>query len=172
MIRYSITYQDLETKITAHKRSWLRRAGERTEKLRQLGKYEESSTIWSEIKAVYVKLQHHKCVFCERQLEDVDVGLIEQDVEHFRPKKNVKLWQSSHQDIQITEPPNETGYYLLAYHLFNYAASCKPCNSTLKSDNFPIAGAYDFEGESSLASTPIKSVRALIWLLASKQKSS
>lgn len=148
MIRYSISYDDLETKITTHKRSWLRRATERTDKLRIKGTYEEASTIWSEIKAVYVTLQHHKCVFCERQLEDVDIGLIEQDVEHFRPKGNVKPWQSSHQQIIFSNPPPETGYYLLAYHLFNYAASCKPCNSTLKKDIFPIAAQYDFKGES------------------------
>src|ERR1043166_3089106 len=33
------------------------------------------------------------------------------------------------------------GYYLLAYHLGNYAVACKPCNTILKGSYFPIAGA-------------------------------
>ena len=41
-------------------------------------------------------------------------------------------------------PSDSLGYFWLAYHPFNYCAACKPCNSALKSDKFPVAGAYDF----------------------------
>ena len=48
----------------------------------------------------------------------------------------------------MTAPPGANdGYYLLAYHLLNYAVACKPCNSGLKKDYFPIAGDYHLEGE-------------------------
>ena len=38
---------------------------------------------------VYIDLQLSKCCFCEKPLE----GKIEQDVEHFRPKAEVKPWK-------------------------------------------------------------------------------
>ena len=48
----------------------------------------------------------------------------------------------------MTAPPGDNnGYYLLAYHLLIYAVACKPCNSGLKKDYFPIAGDYDLTGE-------------------------
>lgn len=151
MIRYAISYQQLEQKIKAHKDSWLRRAKQRTEKFRAAGKYEEASNIWSEIKQVYFDVQHHKCVFCERQMASSANGLIEMDVEHFRPKNNVSPWTPNSQGLEgvnLTTPTEGAGYYLLPYHLFNYAASCKPCNSTLKSDYFPIAAEYQMDGDS------------------------
>jgi len=81
--------------------------------------------------------------------------LIEQDVEHFRPKKNVKAWTAPDEiladGIVPTVPPGAGGYYLLPYHPFNYAASCKPCNSVLKRDWFPVAGAYDLNGDDPVA---------------------
>lgn len=47
-----------------------------------------------------------------------------------------------------TAVPNEDrGYFLLPYHPFNYSAACKPCNSALKKDYFPIAGKYDLTGD-------------------------
>ena len=33
----------------------------------------------------------------------------------------------------------ELGYRFLAYHPFNYAAACKPCNTVFKGNLFPIA---------------------------------
>ena len=156
MIGYKISKDDLEDLIEAHKPGWLDRAKTRTAKFRALGKYEESSPIWSEIKAVYMTLQgESKCAFCERKLESVEAGLIEQDVEHFRPKKSVKAWTAPPEilveGITPTDPPVAGGYYLLPYHPFNYAASCKPCNSTLKSNYFPVAGAYNLAGDDPAA---------------------
>ena len=152
MIGYSVSRAELEALITAKSASWLGRAAERTEEFRAQGRYEERSTIWSEVKSVYMDLQGDcKCAYCERKLESMEHGSIEQDVEHFRPKGNVRPWeppqQLKDQGIAVTQVPNEDhGYFLLPYHPFNYAASCKPCNS-LKSDRFPIAGDYVLTGE-------------------------
>jgi hypothetical protein len=153
MIGYRIARADLEALIKTEKPDWLDRAKERTEKFREKGFYEEDSTIWSEIKPVYMRLQGgSKCAYCERKLESVDFGKGEQDVEHFRPKSSVKAWKApkplTDLGIPFTPVPNEgRGYFLLPYHPFNYSAACKPCNSALKKDYFPIAGAYDLKGE-------------------------
>ena len=53
-----------------------------------------------------------------------------------------------------------SGYYLLSYHLRNYAVACKSCNSGLKKDHFPIAGPYDLNGDD-----PTKMKKELPWLL-------
>lgn len=153
MIRYPITLADLEDRITAKSGTWLQRAADRTEEFRLKGRYEESSSIWSEVKSVYMKLQGDcKCAFCERKMTDIPRGTIEQDVEHFRPKGRVRAWTVSQsladKGITVSDVPDvDRGYYLLPYHLFNYAAACKPCNSQCKSDFFPIAGTYDLAGD-------------------------
>jgi hypothetical protein len=154
MITYRISRRDLEDLIETEKRGWLTRAGDRTEEFRRLGYYKEKSSIWSEVKPVYMRLQGScKCAYCERKLESTDYGKGEQDVEHFRPKGGVKAWRMpkalKESGITPTKVPKDfKGYYLLPYHPFNYSASCKPCNSALKKDYFPIAGTYDCEGES------------------------
>ena len=153
MIRYPVTEAKLRGLLEAEKSGWLADAAARTEKFRQKEKYEERSSIWSKVKPAYMKLQgESKCAYCERKMESVDFGKSEQDVEHFRPKGNVKQWRASKElkdaGIVFTKAPNEAkGYYLLPYHLFNYAAACKPCNSALKRDYFPIAGTYDLDGD-------------------------
>lgn len=153
MIRYAVTQSKLEQAITSKKDDWLERAAEKTEEFRLKGHYEEASPIWSEVKPVYMWLQGKgKCAYCEREMESVELGLIEQDVEHFRPKGSVKSWKAPKQlteaGIAFTPAPAKgKGYYLLPYHPFNYAAACKPCNSTLKKDHFPIAGTYQLEAE-------------------------
>lgn len=149
MIRYSISLAELNTRIQAENASWLTRAHERTERFRGLGKYEEESSIWSDIKPVYLELQQQKCGYCERKLEAQDRGLGEHDIEHFRPKGKVTSWRPTTDGID--RPTNTTGlsggYYLLAYNPYNYATACGPCNSVLKSDRFPIWGAYELTGE-------------------------
>ena len=83
------------------------------------------------------------------------MGLIEQDVEHFRPKGRVSSWTPpthlQKHNIPITAPTATTGYYLLPFELYNYAASCKPCNSVCKGDRFPISGTYDVKGSDPIA---------------------
>lgn len=148
MIRYGVDVNRLGTMVEEHKPGWQDRARIRTGKLREKGMYKESSSIWSEIKAVYMRVQEFKCCFCERKFEG-RYGQYELDLEHFRPKRTVKRWSYpqnfSGQQTELTTPPaKNSGYYLLSYHLFNYAAACKPCNSGLKKNYFPILGSYDF----------------------------
>lgn len=150
MIRYPITKQGLIDLIDAEKADWRTRADLRTEGFRSAGIYKEASNIWGEIKAVFMRLQGNKCAYCERELEGEAVGKIDHDVEHFRPKSNVKPWSPkklTDLGINFTSPEKGKGYHLLPYHLFNYAVACKPCNSTLKSDRFPVSGPYKLTGD-------------------------
>lgn len=149
MIGYRISRAELEAQIESAVPGWLSRARDRTREFKRLGAYEESSTIWSEVKHVYMKLQgQSKCAFCERKLESVDYGKGEQAVEHFRPKGNIKAWKPpAALGVKLTRvPATKGGYYLLPYDLFNYSAACNPCNSALKRDYFPIAGTYRRSG--------------------------
>jgi len=91
MIGYRISLNELKAKIESNTPGWSKRAEERTEEFRTQGHYQEKSSIWSEIKPVYMDIQGGcKCAFCERKLESKDYGRPELDIEHFRPKKNVK----------------------------------------------------------------------------------
>ncbi|HEX2093377.1 MAG TPA: hypothetical protein VHG28_13310 [Longimicrobiaceae bacterium] len=147
MIRYPVTRDRLEEMIKAEAPTWLRRAGTRTKKFREAGRYTEEKGIWSEVKPIYVRLQHNKCAFCERRLSGPEIGLLEYDLEHFRPKSEVKAWPTDEirerRKIRYDFPTGgarEQGYHLLAYHPWNYLAACKPCNTALKSSFFPILG--------------------------------
>ena len=94
-----------------------------------------------------------KCAYCERKLESEEYGTIEQDVEHFRPKNRVTAWKPSKElvdvGVKLAGAPSkgDGGYYLLAHQVLNYAAGCKPCNSTCKADRFPVAKAYVLNGD-------------------------
>lgn len=147
MIQYSISQQQLEQLIEREKPGWLKRAKDRTDNFSALGYYHESSSIWSEVKVVYMRLQYGKCAYCERQLESEEYGRIEHDLEHFRPKKKAKSWKLTRAlkqaGVSLTAPVSsaaDPGYHLLVYNPFNYCTSCKSCNSRLKSDYFPIKG--------------------------------
>ncbi|MCW3052174.1 MAG: hypothetical protein JWN14_1344 [Chthonomonadales bacterium] len=153
MIGYGKTRVELEALITAKRKRWLRQTGDRTEEFRKNGCYEEESSLWGQVKEVYMQLQGgSKCAYCERKLEAVHYGKGEQAVDHFRPKGNVSAWPVPEEMVPLeipftAPPPAKKGYYLLVYHPFNYAAACNPCNSILKSDYFPIAGSYRFDGD-------------------------
>ena len=106
-----------------------------------------------------------KCCFCERKFEEGRLGRQELDIEHFRPKGNVKKWRCPPEliDEGVKLTPTVvagSGYHLLSYHLRNYAVACKSCNSGLKKDYFPIAGPYDLNGDD-----PTKIKKELPWLL-------
>ena len=150
MIKISISKGALKKRIEEEtqqrkdpSRNWITTADEKTKELADDPKKKVAS-IWSDVKPVFMELQAHKCIFCEKKLEDDQK--IEQDVEHFRPKNNVRRWRvkkaQADLGVQVKQPKsgNENGYRLLAYNYLNYAASCKTCNTTRKKDYFPIAG--------------------------------
>lgn len=152
MIRVPVTKAQLNQLIDDEAPAWRNLASKRTSNVENNPNYNITS-IWSDVKIVYMRLQHSKCIFCEKKIEP---EAIEQDVEHFRPKNEVKRWPvpswlASDPSFFIQQPSAETepGYRLIAYHPRNYAASCKTCNSTYKANYFPIAG-----GRTSLAKNP------------------
>jgi hypothetical protein len=148
MIRYPISEQELRERIEAEVPGWLRRAQQRTDQFVKAGQYEEASSIWSEVKPIYMRIQFDKCVYCERQLASPELGgTIEHDLEHFRPKNAVLAWPTAEmkqrRQIAFDIPLGHAyrpGYYWLAYHVLNYSAACKKCNTPLKLNFFPIAG--------------------------------
>lgn len=149
MIRYDIDLGRLEALVDDHKPGWRTRAEDRTNTFSEKGKYEEKSSIWGEVKAVFMELQGEaKCCFCERKC-DGGYSQYELDLEHYRPKRRVRKWACPRDlvamGVYLTVPPaKNNGYYLLSYHLLNYGAACKPCNTGLKRDYFPISGSYNF----------------------------
>lgn len=86
MIRYPITKTQLEILIAAEDATWLQRAKDRTDGFRAKGFYDESSSIWSEIKTAAGKakaratvdsvlnpqLRHLNCARNFRRLFDQD----------------------------------------------------------------------------------------------------
>ena len=166
MIRYDISPRKLRTLVKQRVPGWIERAQKRTESFRNLKKYKEKSSNWSEVKPVFMDVQGGaKCCFCERKFEDTGLGRYELDIEHFRPKGNVKMWHCPpaliREGVKLTATANAgSGYHLLSYHLRNYAVACKSCNSGLKKDNFPISGPYDLNGDD-----PMKMKKELPWLL-------
>jgi hypothetical protein len=144
MIRYAVSEADIAREIDQRNATWRDRARALTESFVNAQGYSEHSSIWSEVKPVYMALQNSKCVFCERKFETEEYGKIEFDLEHFRPKSSVIAWPPARSRVRFdfaTGEAVEKGYYWLAYDLLNYAASCKVCNSKLKANYFPIAGA-------------------------------
>ena len=144
MIRVPITRDKLEALIKKKEPNWLARAKTKTAEIENNPNLKITS-IWSPVKPVYMTLQNSKCVYCEKEIEPQP---IEQDVEHFRPKNNIKRWpvprwMKEEEGIHVQQPQkgSENGYRLLAYHPLNYAAACKTCNSICKRDYFPIAGS-------------------------------
>ncbi len=146
MIRYHITRSELEEAINTEKPDWLEKARRKTASVRQAGEFNEpdKDNSWGEIKAVYMRLQKEKCIYCERALASEQYGKIEHDVEHYRPKNPVKAWPAKKMKRIYDFPTGNAsakGYYLLAYNQLNYATACKTCNTPLKSNYFPIAGS-------------------------------
>lgn len=144
MIRYPINAAGLEQLIDAHAPTWRRTARRKAQQCQKAGCFVGTGSPWSAVKAVYVDIQCSKCVYCERKLRGKRRGLIEYDVEHYRPKSAVRRWPNSkHSRVRYkfkTGGDSKRGYYWLAHDMWNYAASCKTCNSPIKSNYFPIEG--------------------------------
>ncbi|WP_024276984.1 hypothetical protein [Xanthobacter sp. 126] len=148
MIRHHppLTRAQLADRIRTHDAGWHARAADRTSGFIVAGRFAEDSSIWSDVKVVYMALQYNKCIYCERVLGAELTGKSEHDVEHFRPKGRVMTWPYAARKPKVsytfsTGTPNSIGYYWLAYDIENYACSCKGCNSDRKRDYFPILGA-------------------------------
>jgi hypothetical protein len=153
VIRYTIPAPPLADRVDDKKfRNWRTRAARRTARFKKEGRFAEKSSSWSEVKPLYMTLQgENKCVYCERKFGSAEASMVEHDLEHFRPKSHVDGWTPplslQQVGVTVTQPTaNNTGYYLLPYHLENYASSCKTCNTRYKLDRFPIAGAYAMKG--------------------------
>jgi hypothetical protein len=144
MIRIPVTPQELTRLIEQEVPGWLVRAAKRTRQARQRKRF-TGEGIWSEVKGVYMALQHHKCAYCERPMAEGTHANIEYDVEHFRPKSRVTPWPDAKtaKALRIRYKVRSgaaKGYPLLAHEPQNYAVTCKVCNSPLKADHFPIEG--------------------------------
>ena len=152
MIAYPAKFQDLCAAAELAKAGWLARAAAVTETYRQQQDYTPNALSWSDIKSVFTTLQHGKCAYCERGLADPELGAKEHEIEHYRPKSSIKVWPSEAMRREADSPYGKApytklvsgdaadkGYYLLAYNLRNYAVACTACNSSLKSNYFPVA---------------------------------
>lgn len=152
MIAYPATFQELRAAAEIAKAGWLARAADVTKTYRDQQDYTPNSLSWSDIKSVFTGLQHGKCAYCERGLADPELGAKEHEVEHYRPKSSLKVWPTASMRKEADSPYNKApytklvtgdasdkGYYLLAYNLRNYAVACTACNSSLKSNYFPVA---------------------------------
>lgn len=147
MIRIQVQRQALLDAIHAARPSWVARAQQRTTQYVVDQDYTGGSEFWGEIKDGYIDRQFEKCAYCETKLQGKVLASKVHEVEHFRPKASVKAWPDPARDYWRdldfdfpTGAANAKGYYALAYHPFNYAIACTRCNSTLKSNHFPVAG--------------------------------
>ncbi len=151
MIRIEVNKRQLLEAIRVHNPTWLERAANTREANRAAGCCARKSPSWSQIKAVYVRLQHRKCAYCERQLSAEEEGPNEWDVEHFRPKAHVTEWIPSlaaETDYSVGDLGScAQGYYLLSHHPHNYVVACKVCNSNLKGNLFPIEGTRQSDAD-------------------------
>ena len=147
MIGYPIQANEIRNRIHSRFPNWLEQAKQKTDRFRKGKKYQEKSSSWSEIKPIFMEIQHNKCAYCERRLEGLPYGRIEHDIEHFRPKNAIKKWPTRkiirERNLQLGFSTGEAwneGYYLLAYNIENYVTACKTCNTILKSNYFPYCG--------------------------------
>ena len=144
MIRISVTPEELLRLIDQKVPGWRARAERLTLQTRKR-KHFEGTGIWSEVKGVYMELQHYKCAYCERPMAQGEHANIDYDVEHFRPKSRVTPWPDvkTAKRLRIrykVQSGSSKGYPLLAHDPRNYAVTCKVCNTPLKADHFPIDG--------------------------------
>lgn len=144
MIRVPITPEELGRLIEQEVPGWLDRAEQRTKQARRHKRF-TGTGIWSEVKGVYMRLQRHKCAYCERPMAEGPHAKIEYDVEHFRPKNRVTPWPDAQTAKRLrirykVRHGAPKGYPLLAHEPRNFAVTCKVCNTPLKADHFPIEG--------------------------------
>ena len=181
MIRYPIPAAELIERIRTLQPNWLKKAELRTQSYQAAQGYTGGTEFWGDIKDVYIDLQHEKCAYCETWLQGKAHASKVHEVEHFRPKSSVKPWPNRKKQAWRDFPAGITtgaghdkGYYALAYNPFNYAIACTRCNSSLKSNHFPVRGQRQIDtvdpsaaSEDHLLVYPISTIdddpRALIY---------
>jgi hypothetical protein len=143
MIKIETDLEMLKAQVDTLVPNWRSRAARRTAKFIQQSGYEEKTSIWSEIKPIFMYLQNNRCAYCDRYLAGIKFGSGEIDLEHFRPKGRIEPYPTPDDGVNYsfqTGNSQANGYYWLAYDLENYALACISCNRGLKADRFPIAG--------------------------------
>jgi uncharacterized protein (TIGR02646 family) len=94
---------------------WFERARQATEVAKREGRnHEARPDVYGHpfVRAALEKLFHDKCAYCESKI----ASGFDWEVEHFRPKG------------EVTERPDHSGYYWLAYEWSNLYPSCTHCN--------------------------------------------
>lgn len=108
----------------------------------------------NDVKNALVRIQNHKCCFCESRVTHISDG----DVEHFRPKAGWSKIDKEGKSVLV-----KPGYYFLAYDWNNLMLSCLMCNQRIKGNNFPLLNEryrtvvthnYDVAGELAVFINP------------------
>ena len=140
MIRHIISRKDLRERIQRTDPTWYAQAAATLAELPANPTSKQFVSLWSDIKSVYIELQGSKCIYCETLIE----GNISNDIEHFRPKARVAPWKVPEWLARqgVTSSPysgarGDPGYRKPRLFPWNYAASCKFCNSVLKKELLP-----------------------------------
>ncbi len=129
---------------------WITRATKVTEELKRASSEEQrkkiissNSSLWAELKEDLLKLSHNKCWYTEAKKTISNF-----DVDHFRPKGNVKNFVSP---LNIPTINNDGGYWWLAFDWKNYRPCGEIPNRKLrdqenicrgKQDYFPLVDGY------------------------------
>jgi hypothetical protein len=114
-------------------------------KLRGLGREPLSDDIkgYDVVKGTLVRLQHHKCAWCEGPYREGP----HDDVDHYRPK------------ARANRSPGCTdthGYWWLAFTWSNLLFSCATCNRSSKNDKFPLEnGSIALKPEEDLSNREV-----------------
>lgn len=134
MIKIKVSVAEIEDKVKERLPRWKGKAEDRTKgNIAARHHVPRKPEIWSEAKPFFAEAQLGKCAYCESFLGSRGIRW---NVEHYRPKANVKTWQSS--TLDFTDQPTSGGYYLLAYDIANYLGSCETCNN-IKHNYFPVS---------------------------------
>lgn len=97
-------------------------------------KSEDFENLWGSYKPLFRDAQHGgKCAYCETRIAAGQSG----DVEHFRPKAEVR---------EPNEKSQKPGYWWLAYEWTNYLYACELCNRVHKKNRFPLKKVRDAMG--------------------------
>ena len=107
-------YNDEKFKATAKKFEEKHQKENRCDKT----KNDTVANKWKVFKSDFLRLSHHKCPICEREIDNFS------DIDHYRPKKH---------------------YDFLKCNYRNFIILCKVCNSSCKGEDFPLHTEFKAE---------------------------